>query len=241
MTPLHAFPALILSITIHLIVITGLCTAIDTTTYSTSAAIHVNLNYADIPSHSNAQPANSSPSSTEQPNTGILQPNNQATNTNLETPQATAKDLKTKRVARKIVENPAELAKTSTLEETATVKSDNHNQVDTPHIEPPSRAPQQPSDTFTEASTTTRLALRYPPFSRRRGEEGTVTLSVEINEHGKVDFVDIIRSSGHTRLDEAARSAALKASYTPAKRNHQVVASTKQLEINFRLNDPSYN
>ncbi len=247
MTPSHAFLALLLSITIHLVVITHHLTTADTTTYSSPspAPMHVDLNYTYTAPHLATKSITPPPASTERPDTGSLPSINPATNsetkTNRKIPLPIINAPKNHRVAHKIANNPAQLEKTSHLEETAKLKTGNPIQAERNPIEPRQTALQRPSVTFTEASTTTPLNLRYPPFSRRRGEEGIVTLSIGINEHGKVDFVDIIHSSGHTRLDKAAHLAALKATYTPAKRNHRAIASTKQLEINFRLNDITYN
>ncbi len=47
-------------------------------------------------------------------------------------------------------------------------------------------------------------APQYPPLSRRAGEEGTVTLEFMLRGDGRAAEVAIARSSGHTRLDNAA-------------------------------------
>ncbi len=60
---------------------------------------------------------------------------------------------------------------------------------------------------------------RYPPESRRSGEEGLVILRVLINEIGHVARVDVERSSGHVRLDEAARLAVERALFRPYVEN----------------------
>lgn len=54
-----------------------------------------------------------------------------------------------------------------------------------------------------------RSAPAYPGESRHLHEQGEVTLRVELDERGRVDGVTVIRSSGHARLDEAARAAVL--------------------------------
>jgi protein TonB len=56
---------------------------------------------------------------------------------------------------------------------------------------------------------------KYPPESRRSGEEGLVVLRVLINEVGGVARVDIERSSGHLRLDDAACQAVKRARFRP--------------------------
>ncbi len=55
----------------------------------------------------------------------------------------------------------------------------------------------------------------YPPQSRRAREEGLVVLRVTIDSAGRVVNVDIQRSSGHPRLDEAARDAVSQALFKP--------------------------
>jgi protein TonB len=58
-------------------------------------------------------------------------------------------------------------------------------------------------------------APRYPPDSRRAREEGLVILRVLIDEAGHAKSVDVYRSSGHPRLDEAARNAVARALFKP--------------------------
>ena len=60
---------------------------------------------------------------------------------------------------------------------------------------------------------------KYPPESRRSGEEGLVVLRVLINEIGSVAKIDIERSSGHTRLDDAACAAVKRARFKPYVEN----------------------
>ena len=60
---------------------------------------------------------------------------------------------------------------------------------------------------------------RYPPESRRSGEEGLVVLRVLINESGAVARVDIEHSSGHSRLDDAACQAVKRARFRPYVEN----------------------
>ncbi len=55
----------------------------------------------------------------------------------------------------------------------------------------------------------------YPPQSRRAHEEGLVVLRVTIDNTGRVIGIDIERSSGHPRLDDAARDAVSRAQFKP--------------------------
>jgi protein TonB len=58
-------------------------------------------------------------------------------------------------------------------------------------------------------------APHYPTESRRSFEEGLVILRVLIDESGHAKSVNIYRSSGHPRLDEAAREAVVRAVFKP--------------------------
>ncbi len=88
---------------------------------------------------------------------------------------------------------------------------------------------------ITEASSTTSIQPGYPRVSRVRGEEGVVTLSVQVLPSGKTGRIDVLQSSGYRRLDEAAYKAAHRASFTPARQFGRDIESTKELSITFRL------
>lgn len=75
----------------------------------------------------------------------------------------------------------------------------------------------------------------YPPLSRRLGEEGRVLLRVLVSPAGTADEVEIRSSSGHARLDEAARDTVRRWKFVPAKRGPQPVAAWVLIPISFRL------
>ena len=89
------------------------------------------------------------------------------------------------------------------------------------------------SDSFASSS----IQPAYPRITRLRGEEGAVTLSIHVLASGKAERVDVIHSSGHRRLDEAARKAARKASFSPAMQFGHTIDSTTELSFTFRLTD----
>jgi protein TonB len=62
-------------------------------------------------------------------------------------------------------------------------------------------------------------APKYPPESRRTGEQGLVILKVLINELGRAARIEIERSSGFARLDAAARAAVERAVFRPYVEN----------------------
>ncbi len=78
---------------------------------------------------------------------------------------------------------------------------------------------------------------RYPSLSRRRNEEGRVVLAVEIRADGAHGSIEIVQSSGHSRLDHAAVQALKRAKFIPAKKGGERVTSTKQVAFTFRLVD----
>lgn len=81
---------------------------------------------------------------------------------------------------------------------------------------PSSSSPGAEGDLRPQGVTTAfHAAVRpvYPRESRRRGEEGTVLLEVEVRPDGRVGMIKILQSSGYPRLDQAAVEALRKAQY----------------------------
>lgn len=76
----------------------------------------------------------------------------------------------------------------------------------------------------------------YPTSARRRGMQGVVLLSVEVNIKGYVENIDILRSSGFRILDVAALNSVKKWKFIPAHQGSRVVASIVQVPIRFVLN-----
>lgn len=90
---------------------------------------------------------------------------------------------------------------------------------------------------ISEAHASSTIQPVYPRISRLRGEEGVVTLSIEVLGSGMAGNVEVIQSSGHRRLDESACKAARKASYSPARQFGRNIDSTTELSFTFRLTD----
>lgn len=80
-----------------------------------------------------------------------------------------------------------------------------------------------------------RTPPRYPPHSRRLGEEGAVVLRVELDEQGKVCAARVSASSGFVRLDEAALDAVRTWHCNPATRNGQPVRAVALQPFKFIL------
>ena len=75
----------------------------------------------------------------------------------------------------------------------------------------------------------------YPPIAKRMGEEGKVMLRVLVSERGRPEKVDVQKSSGYARLDEAARQAALRAVFKPHLEDGRAVAVYALIPINFSI------
>jgi TonB family protein len=75
----------------------------------------------------------------------------------------------------------------------------------------------------------------YPPDLRERGIEGDVVLEVEIDARGAVNGVVVAVGSGQEAFDRAARAAAERSQYEPAKKNGVPVAHSLRFTVRFRL------
>jgi protein TonB len=78
-------------------------------------------------------------------------------------------------------------------------------------------------------------APEYPLASRRRGEEGRVTLLVQVDTTGRVQDLSVLGSSGHATLDREAERAVRGWRFEPAIQDGRPVFSTLPVVINFRL------
>jgi protein TonB len=78
----------------------------------------------------------------------------------------------------------------------------------------------------------------YPSLSKRNSEEGTVILEFLIGDDGSVKDSKVVQSSGHTRLDEAARSGLSSyCHFKPATDDGKPVQTWQQLKYTWRLDD----
>jgi len=76
----------------------------------------------------------------------------------------------------------------------------------------------------------------YPKQARRRRQEGTVTLLVELDSKGVVSKIQIKKSSGFSSLDRAAKKAVAKWQFTPASVNKKTTSSKVIVPVLFKLN-----
>ena len=120
-----------------------------------------------------------------------------------------------------------------------------------PPTESPQPEPQQPSVAAPAApapsqarvavdkppSPRRRIKPEYPKGARQRGEEGDVTLELDVSANGMVDDVRIVASCGFAELEQAAMQAVKRARFVPARRGSASVPSTARLTLTFRLRD----
>jgi protein TonB len=79
-----------------------------------------------------------------------------------------------------------------------------------------------------------RVLPRYPRLAREMSREGTVVLSLTIDEKGILQGVEVVESAGFG-FDEAALQAMQASTFKAAVRNGQPVASRALLPVRFML------
>ncbi|MBF0622793.1 MAG: energy transducer TonB [Magnetococcales bacterium] len=80
-------------------------------------------------------------------------------------------------------------------------------------------------------------APRYPNSARRRGYEGSVVLSVEVNPKGLPVGISVHKSSGYSVLDRAAIKTVWKWHFKPAEKQGRAVQGFVEIPIRFQLVD----
>lgn len=80
------------------------------------------------------------------------------------------------------------------------------------------------------------ITPRYPMVSRRRGEEGDVTVRAVVGQGGRTVETTIVRSSGYAALDRSAVEAMVKACYMTAA-GARIDSGEVELTFQFRLKD----
>ena len=95
--------------------------------------------------------------------------------------------------------------------------------------------PREVELAFSQAQILRSYEPPYPDVSRRRGEEGTVYVRITLTADGRITTVQLDRSSGMARLDEAALSAVRAWRFTPATRGGQGVSTSVVVPVKFQL------
>lgn len=78
-------------------------------------------------------------------------------------------------------------------------------------------------------------APRYPALSRKLGEEGEVQLKLLVKSDGSVGEVQVRRSSGYERLDQAALRAAWHWRFVPARQGNTPIDYWYLQSVRFAL------
>jgi len=107
---------------------------------------------------------------------------------------------------------------------------------------PPAPKPVEKAVVRTPPSTVGRGARisqpEYPPASRRAGEAGTVTLKVFVLDTGRVGEVQVAKSSGFPKLDEAAvKEVQRNWRLVPGKEDGKPVSMWHTFQVTFKLTD----
>ena len=76
---------------------------------------------------------------------------------------------------------------------------------------------------------------KYPTEDAQASHEGKVTLGFLVNESGKVKDSKVIKSSGFTTLDEAARSALAQCGFQPAVKKGKAVQQWTKVQYVWEL------
>ena len=87
-----------------------------------------------------------------------------------------------------------------------------------------------------DASQLNNPAPAYPQISRRLREEGIVLLEILVKADGTLGDVRMKKSSGYSRLDEAAQKAVKNWHFLPARRGGEAIDYWYELPIEFSLN-----
>lgn len=74
---------------------------------------------------------------------------------------------------------------------------------------------------------------QYPALARANHWQGIVQLQVGVSDEGRVQRIDVVRSSGHDVLDEAAINAVRYWRFVPARRGEEAVADSVAVSIKF--------
>jgi len=73
----------------------------------------------------------------------------------------------------------------------------------------------------------------YPPQALERGWRGNVLLRAHVLSTGRADRVDVVASSGHEMLDEAAIEAVSNWRFVPARRGESAIDAWVRVPVNF--------
>jgi len=128
---------------------------------------------------------------------------------------------------------PALAAQKQATQETAGRSKDHSVQRPENQLSQNQNSDPRPVGVDTPATVRSKIIPVYPMRSRRKGEEGRVIVEAVINAAGKVVDCRIVKSSGFSRLDNAAVSATMRSMFSAA--THDKKASPGTVELTFRF------
>lgn len=102
---------------------------------------------------------------------------------------------------------------------------------------PPPPAPPKPQGISAPVSIGASHSCEneYPPAAQRLNQEGTTSIKFTVNTDGSVTGVQVVGSSGHDMLDQAAIRCAQNWHYKPAMQNGQPVAAPWTTNVQWKL------
>jgi TonB family protein len=106
---------------------------------------------------------------------------------------------------------------------------------------PPLPAPKPPpppsasAETAPVLQTPECLRIPYPEQDERDGNEGVVRIRMMVSETGQPDDIEVLKSSGHYRLDQAAIDALKFCEYRPARVAGRAISRSLQMDLAFAL------
>lgn len=99
----------------------------------------------------------------------------------------------------------------------------------------PAPMPAQPKTVTSGIEYLRHPQPEYPPLATRMGEEGKAVLRVLVNDQGRPERIEVQKSSGSARLDNAARQAVSRALFKPFIEDGKPVSAYAIIPINFQL------
>ena len=88
---------------------------------------------------------------------------------------------------------------------------------------------------YKKATVTKNYPPVYPEIARQLRQEGKVLLKVFVSKEGVPTKIDVLLSSGHYLLDQAAVRSIKAWRFEPAKMLNKSVASTLEVPVQFSL------
>jgi len=100
---------------------------------------------------------------------------------------------------------------------------------------PPPPEPEPVTAPFGRAGYLNNPPPQYPSLAARNGWQGTVLLKVRVLSSGRVDGVEVEKSSGFKLLDEEAKATVRTWQFTPSKRGATPIDGWATVPIEFKL------